>query len=443
MGDVRGEDVRGLEPELCVAGVLRPPGSKSIAIRTLLSAALAEGETVLAGLPPGEDVAACRAVVEALGVGICEEGDGGLRVRGRSPAQGSFLRPEVEVPCGESGTLARLATAVLAFCGEPGSPARVGASGTLLRRSSEPLLEVLSGAGVGLEPASDEGSWPLELVSAAPPPTLLLQAPVSSQELSGLLVASAAHTSGPGGRTVLVMGGLPSEPYARMTAGVLQRFGARVAHEGSEWRVWGPLKAPAGILSIETDASGAAVALAAACLSGGRVRVPGFEERSFQGDLRCVEHLQAFGCRVEREGDELRAEGFPTRAARLDLAGEPDLAPVLAAVAGAFALRGGTGVSHLTGLETLNGKESRRVEVLAGGLRALGLSVEDTDQELRIAPGAGAASDDVPLLIDPEADHRMAFAFGLLGLVRRNLRVSGASCVAKSWPAFWEALGAG
>jgi len=442
MGDVPGVDVRGLTPGLCVGGVLRPPGSKSLAIRTLLSAALAEGETRLAPLPLGDDVAACRALVEALGVEVQEERGGGLRVLGRSPAVGNFLRPAGEVSCGESGTLARLATAVLAFCGEPGKPARVGASGTLLRRRSDPLLEVLSGAGVGLEQSSDEGTWPLELVSAVPPPTLLLQGPVSSQELSGLLFASAAHASGPAGRSVLVMGGLPSEPYARMTAGVLGVFGARVAHEGSEWRVWGPLKAPEGVIPIETDASGAAVALAAACLSGGSVRVPGFEQRSLQGDLRCVEHLAAFGCLVERVGDELRAEGFPTRAARIDLQGEPDLAPVLAAVAGAFALRGGDGQTHLTGLETLNGKESRRVEVLASGLRALGLRVEDTQEELRIAAGSGSSTDETSLVLDPQADHRMAFAFGLLGLVRPNLGVSGAGCVAKSWPGFWEALGA-
>ena len=80
--------MRGLTPGLCVGGVLRPPGSKSLAIRTLLSAALAEGETRLGPLPAGDDVAACRALVEALGVEVREERGGGLRVLGRSPAVG-------------------------------------------------------------------------------------------------------------------------------------------------------------------------------------------------------------------------------------------------------------------------------------------------------------------------------------------------------------------
>jgi 3-phosphoshikimate 1-carboxyvinyltransferase len=227
-----------------------------------------------------------------------------------------------------------------------------------------------------------------------------------------------------------------------MTAAVLAQFGARVTHEGAEWCARGPLVAPEATLEIETDASGAAVALAAGCLSGGEVRVPGFAETSWQGDLRIVEHLRAFGCDVERVAGELRARGAPSRAAELDLSGEPDLCPVLAAVAGAFALRGGAGRTRLSGLETLNGKESRRIEVLAGGLRALGLDVFESGSRLEIGAGRGRAADTQPLVLDPHGDHRMAFAFALLGLVRANLSVSNAACVAKSWPEFWEAYGA-
>ena len=438
MGELHGSQARGLSPDMRISGVLLPPGSKSLAIRTLLAAGLGRGSTRIERVPAGEDVRACLGALASCGVELRDEGPGCVEVLGRSPAHGQLLRPRGAVNCGESGTLARLATAVLGLCGDPGVEPRLEVSGTLRGRSSEPLLEALAAAGVGLERGPGPGTWPLVLRPAAPGETLMLQGPVSSQELSGLLLALAAHEAGPRGRSVLVMGGLPSEPYAHMTAGVLAQFGAEVRAEGAEWRVRGPLVAPAEPLAIETDASGAAVALAAGCLSGGEVRVPGFCERSWQGDLRIVEHLRAFGCEVERVGDELRARGAPTRAARLDLSGEPDLAPVLAAVAGAFALRGG-GCSRLDGLETLNGKESRRVEVLATGLRALGVEVEESDAHLSIGPGAGRATDRDPLVLDPHGDHRMAFAFGLLGLVRAGLRVSDPGCVAKSWPSFWDA----
>ena len=91
----------------------------------------------------------------------------------------------------------------------------------------------------------------------------------------------------------------------------------------------------------------------------------------------------------------------------------------------------------MLGLETLPGKESSRIEVLAGALKALGLQVRATAHDLTIAPGQPTPE---PLRLDPAGDHRMAFAFGLLGLVREGLAVQDSGCVCKSWPGFWEDL---
>lgn len=407
----------------------------------MLAAGLAQGTTRITALPDSEDVTACRRLLEAADIEVRELSPTELEIQGRSPAAGDLWSPAGPLDCGESGTLARLITAILAFCADTARQQRITVSGTLLTRFSPPLFETLAQSGVEISSESPDGSWPATLLATAPGETHLLQSPVSSQELSGLLMALAAHATTPRGRAVLVMGGLPSEPYVAMTAGVLETFGARVSHHGSEWRVSGPLLAPEYPLEIETDASAAAVALAAACLSGGEVRVPGFQEKSWQGDLAIVDHLRAFGCSVERKSTELIASGAPTRTVDLDLVDAPDLAPVLAAVAGAVALRGIAGTSRLRGLETLNGKESRRVEVLAGGLRALGLEVRDTDEQLEISPAATEPTAG-ELTLDPHGDHRMAFAFALLGLVRPGLHVSNPACVAKSWPSFWEALGA-
>jgi len=176
------------------------------------------------------------------------------------------------------------------------------------------------------------------------------------------------------------------------------------------------------------------VALAAACLSGGELQVRGLTSSSQQGDVAVIEHLEAFGCSAGEEAGALWARDRPTRGAELDLARTPDLAPVLAAVAGAVALAD-LGTSHLTGLQTLPGKESSRIEVLASALKAIGLQVRATARDLTIAPGRPNHG---PLELDPKGDHRMAFAFGLLGLVREDLSVRGAGCVAKSWPGFWD-----
>jgi 3-phosphoshikimate 1-carboxyvinyltransferase len=120
----------------------------------------------------------------------------------------------------------------------------------------------------------------------------------------------------------------------------------------------------------------------------------------------------------------------------LDLAGEPDLAPVLAAVAAGAARRHGAS-SVLSGLGTLPGKESDRLGGLAAALARLGFAVEAGSDALAIAPGSRPAG---PHLLDPRGDHRMAFAFALLGLVVPGVLVRDPGCVAKSWTGFWRDL---
>ncbi|MBI5361693.1 MAG: 3-phosphoshikimate 1-carboxyvinyltransferase, partial [Planctomycetes bacterium] len=131
------------------------------------------------------------------------------------------------------------------------------------------------------------------------------------------------------------------------------------------------------------------------------------------------------------------ARGAPARGAELDLEREPDLAPVLAAVAAAAAWNTGAR-SVLHGLGTLPGKESSRIAVLAEGLSALGFAAEAGKDSLAIAPGARRANE--PVELDPRGDHRMAFAFALLGLLREGVFVRDPACVGKSWPGFWTDL---
>jgi 3-phosphoshikimate 1-carboxyvinyltransferase len=201
--------------------------------------------------------------------------------------------------------------------------------------------------------------------------------------------------------------------------------------------VQGELVAPAQAWRLEPDASAAAVALAAACLSDGELSIVGLTPSSLQSDVRIADYLARFGCRSEAGPDGLRAGGRPQRGAAIDLSGQPDLAPVLAAV-GACAAWSAGDTTELSGLGTLANKESPRVAVLAAALRRLGLAIEATDECLRIAPGTEPNA--AGLRLDAGGDHRMAFAFALLGLVQPGIEVADSACVAKSWPSFWEDL---
>ncbi|HVS10346.1 MAG TPA: hypothetical protein VMS76_10770 [Planctomycetota bacterium] len=434
----------GLRPGAAVRGSFRPPGSKSLAQRAIVIAALAEGSTRIAALSEADDVAAALALVAACGPRVERPAPGEARIEGLPPALGGWVARE-PLRLGESGTLARLATAVLGLCGSPASRARLDPAGSLARRGSAPLFRALVGAGVGLEQLGTAGGWPAVLTAAFPREELLLVGPVSSQEVSALLIALSAHA----GRTELeVRGRIPSRPYADMTVRLLGRFGVRVdscswsrgGEDEEDFALQGPCRAPPSPIEIEPDASAAAVALCAACLSGGELRVEALGPGSIQGDVRIAEHLRAFGCDAALDAGGLRAGGSPRHGARLDLSGEPDLAPPLAAVAAAAAQSGGpaAGESVLSGLGTLKGKESPRLEVLARGLRDAGFAARASADSLHV--GSAVARTPGDLRLDPAGDHRMAFAFALLGLLRPGVDVLDPGCVSKSWPGFWEDL---
>lgn len=421
-----------------VSGEMAVPGSKSLAQRYLLAAFLAQGQTRLRGLPASEDVEALVGALRDLS-GV-DWGQEGVCEGGSWPARGS-QQQRITVSVGESGTSARLLTACVALGGQSRGPVRIVPEGTLAGRTSPALMEALTEAGAHLRPdpvagAGDYPGWPMDIQPVDCPSRLHLRNPSSSQEVSALLLALAAR----GGGVVSVEGVIPSEPYLRMTCSVLSEFGVEVDQANSRFRATGILRAPASEIVVEPDASAAAVLLAAGCMSGGSVRIAGLTCDSVQGDLRIIEHLRAFGCKAAVEDGGVTAGGKPSRGAELDLADEPDLAPVLAVVGALACFHSGEG-SLLTGLGTLEGKESPRLSGLAKALRHLGWQVRTGPDWLSVdaaptrAPQAAA-----PVLLDPAEDHRMAFAFALMGLGFTGVRIADCSCVRKSYPDFWEDL---
>lgn len=442
----RSQLLRGLAPGGTWSGGIALPRSKSHAQRALLAASLAHGRTRLRAWPANEDCAAALAFVEACGI-ACERGTdvGGaheLELVGRPPAAGGW-RALRRLELGESATLARLGIAAYALCAAPGTRACFEPRGSLRARRSAPLFASLAASGIELQFAGARDGFELCLTPLGPPSELVLEAPISSQEVSALLLALCAY---PGENRLRVLGRVPSATYVDWTRAVLSDFGARCELEcsasGQVWIARGPLHAPQGALELEPDASAAAVAWCAACIEGAQLELPVATHGSAQGDWRVLEHLAAFGCTSERGARSARAGGAPTRGATLDLAATPDLAPPLAALAAAAAWRCGAR-SRLSGLGALRLKESDRLAALAQGLSAIGLEValaEHGGASLEIGPPRAACGSGA-LVLDPRGDHRMVFAFALLGLTRAGVYVRASACVAKSWPDFWSDLG--
>lgn len=442
-----------------IEGDVRVPASKSIAQRGLACALMASGETRISGLPTGQDVLHALRCARAGGARFPSNGrmDDLLATAliprlGRGALVGAPLgareraREWAAFTVGESGTSARLFTAIGALARPEGSGSEIQPSGSLVGRTSPALFAALRSAGVGVEHAGTDGGWPVLLTAAEPPARIELEEPGSSQEVSALLMALAAH---PGRRDVHVVGKIPSRGYVDVTMDVLEKFGAVVTAEkfqsdghggsGEHFTVRGPLTAPNADFHVERDASSAAVALAAGVLSTGKLTtVTGVGTGSRQPDAAFPFLMERFGCDGSLSNDKaLSLQGPPAHGASIDCSEVPDLAPVFAAV-GAFVARGGDATT-LTGLGTLPGKESSRIEVLSKGLMALGYDISFDDESLTIRGRTSEAQ--LPVRLDPHGDHRMAFAFALMSLFEPMALVNQPECVGKSWPSFWRDLG--
>lgn len=331
---------------------------------------------------------------------------------------------------GPNGTALRLLLAVCAL-----RDARTFVSGAS-HRPVAPLTGALRELGADVDAVAD-GSLRVVGRARLRGRKLKIDGSTSSQFASALLTLGAWVED----RLELQVTGMPvSTSYLELTIAMLGAFGVRVARSGDHvYEVPGDQEFQPTTVAIEPDLSAAAFYLSAAAVTGGEVTVTGFGEtrgpvRSLQGDARIVALLEALGCDCSARDGRLVASGAATKPIVTSLRNEPDLLPPLAAVAALV-----PGRSHFDGVGHLRHKESDRLEVLAAGLRAVGVEVvvgADSFEVVGAAPERlrGAA-------LDPQGDHRMAMAFGLLGLRIPGVIVRDPSVVAKSDPEFWGRLG--
>jgi 3-phosphoshikimate 1-carboxyvinyltransferase len=386
---------------------LRAPGSKSQTQRALILAALAPGETALLDPLDCDDSQVLRRALEALGVGVAEEGRT-WRISG-----GALRTPEAPLWCGEAGTTSRFLTPLSLLCDE----LTLDGSSRLRERPLEPLLQALSRLGVAVERPTSGESLPVTLRRGAGPGSRTwIEVSHSSQFLSGLLLVGPCLPRGllleaRGGE-----GGPVSRPYLDMTLEAMRRFGVEVAVEDLLFRVPPAPYRAVPAFQVEGDWSGAAFLLAGGRLAGREVRLLNMNADSSQGDRVMVEFLEE----LARPGPH-----------RFDLTHCPDLiAPLCAASVTA------THRVEIVGVAHARLKESDRVAVLARGLRAVGVEVEEREDSLTVTPGAALR----PARLDPAGDHRMAMAFGLLSLLQPGIEVADRGCVTKSYPGFWHDL---
>jgi 3-phosphoshikimate 1-carboxyvinyltransferase len=413
-----------------VAGTVRVPGDKSLTHRALLFASLARGTSHVGGALTSLDARSTARVLRQLGIEVSQLRPGTvLVIRGRE----RFRRPAERLNCGNSGTTTRLLLGLLAA-----HPFRAVLTGdaSLRRRPMRRVTQPLGRMGARFAELECRDGLPLEVRGGRLEP-LRYELPVSSAQIkSALLLAGLA------GQVEVAL----REPHGRSrdhTERLLRAFGYRV-EECDGWIEFGPTgRLEPFAMQVPGDPSSAAFLVGAAVLAeAGELRIAGVGLNPTR--IGFLEVLHRMGAPVLRENSENRFDepvgDLVVKPASLEatevlpgeIPGLIDEIPLLAVLA---ARARGTTVFQQVG--ELRVKESDRLGLVAGNLRAVGARAEVVGDDLHVegtdAPPRGR--------VRTAGDHRLAMAFAVLGtLPGARVAVDDMTCAAVSFPDFRATL---
>ncbi len=447
------------------------PGDKSVSHRAAILAALARGRTEITNYSSSAD---CASTLEALRrLGVLVERDGAtVRVEGAGvnigrkvdEAKRGLRQPSAPLDCGNSGTTMRLLAGALAA--QPFTSVLVGDE-SLSRRPMRRVIEPLELMGARLR--AEGGRAPLRVEGARPLRAIEYTTPVASAQVKSCVLLAGL---GAEGRTRV----RESEPTRDHTERMLRWFGVHVAtgferaagrtreveqaREGEQTRAGesgrffaeleGPARLVARDVSVPGDMSSAAFLLAAgALLEGSEIYVEGVGLNSTRA--RVLETLRAFGADV-RASDAVERCNEPVGDVLARGAGQPkprskganvlrgsaippliDELPLLAVVGSQAA-----GGVEIRDARELRVKESDRISAVVENLRAMGASVEEYEDGMRVEGPVRLRG----ARLRSFGDHRVAMAFAVAALAAEGeTYIEGAEeCVAVSFPEFFTLL---
>lgn len=409
-----------MDKTICKAGVsgrITPPSSKSYAQRAIAAALLSRGESRLCNIDLCQDTRAALSVIEALGATVRQIDKHTFAVTGG-------LDPRTEViDIGESGLATRLFTPIASLCGRR---IRVEGRGTMCYRPVSMMCDPLRELGVQVW--DNGGVLPIMVEGPLRGGEIEVDGSISSQFITGLLMALPLAPQ----ETQLKVREPRSIPYIDMTLDLVRSWGVEIGHcDYREFYIPGSQSYTPRCYRVEGDWSGAAIMMVAGAVAG-EVTLRNLNPLSRQADTSVIEALSHAGAEIVIQGDEITVRRKQLRGFEFDATHCPDLFPALAALAANC-----KGITTLHGTRRLLHKESNRAEAIASEFGKMGIEVDiRTPDIMKIRGGAIRGAD-----VESHGDHRMAMAEAVAALNASGpVTISGAECVAKSYPDFWRDL---
>lgn len=408
------------------------PGSKSIANRVLLLAALAKGVSIINNIPEvSEDVMLMLNALAKLGVKIeklaTHHGWASYKIFG---CGGNFKVKTAEIFCGNSGTTIRFLCAVLAVM--DGEYILTGVE-RMQERPILDLIDALKQIGADIYYQQSNGFPPVRIgaYKANDCKTVMISGNTSSQYVTAVLMALPLV-----GRNlnIEIKDGLISRPYVSITLDVLKLFGCQIGVNTEVGDIGNYIIKPilhfkAVNYTVEPDASSASYFLAIGALRGS-VTINNLGSNSLQGDKKFVHVLAKMGAKVEYLANSIKVSKGDLFGITINMEDMPDVAMTIAVLA-IFA----KGATTINGIRSWMVKETDRLQAMHNELAKLGAKVNITDSSITIIPPLMVTSG---VAVDTYHDHRMAMCFSLIAAGGIEITINNFTCVAKTFANYFD-----
>ena len=405
-----------------LSGTINAPTSKSSMQRACAAALLNNGTTIISNPGNSNDDLAAIDVIQKLGATIQEHTHEKLVIESKS------IQPvSDEMNCGESGLGIRMFTPIAALSH---NTIKINGSGSLLTRPMNFFDEIFPQLDIDIE--SNQGKLPLTINGPLQPKDIVIDGSLSSQFLTGLLMAYGKAATD---TVTITVDNLKSKPYIDLTLQVMKQFGYDVINNNFESFTVLPVSLSAGqtiSYTVEGDWSGGAFLLVAGAIVG-NITVKGLDVKSTQADKKILEALRDCGCILSIAENSISVS-YPVvsglKPFHFDATDCPDLFPPLVALA-SFC----NGTTAIEGVSRLAHKESNRGLTLQEEFGKIGITIKLQDDLMLVEGGTGIKG----AAVHSHHDHRiaMACAVAALGATGETI-IAEADAINKSYPDFYD-----
>ena len=409
-----------------ISGNINAPTSKSSMQRACAAALLNNGQTTIGNPGKSNDDLAALEVIKILGATIVASTKNQVTIasKGIQPAG-------TEMNCGESGLGIRMFAPIAALSK---NPVIINGTGSLLSRPMNFFDEIFPQLDISIQ--SNNGKLPIQIHGPLQPKDITIDGSLSSQFLTGLLMAYGKAATRPVTITVI---NLKSKPYIDLTLQVMKHFGYDVTNNNYQSFLINPVAKTVNNTieyTVEGDWSGGAFLLVAAAIAG-KITVTGLNTLSTQADKAILQALIDCGSTISIQEKQVEI-GSPAvgnsalRAFHFDATDCPDLFPPLVALA-AYC----NGTTVIEGVNRLAHKESNRGLTLQQEFGKMGITIKLQDNMMLVEGGTGV----IGAQVHSHHDHRIAMACAVAGLKASGPTIiEEAEAINKSYPEFYKHL---